>query len=363
MRVKLLILSLVVAALSACHLPPVPPLSADPPCPRESNVGESDIFVLTARGFVCPASSPQFGPYRELAGVNFGKSTTTEAFPHGLVPTSLVDQTDWDNALKDRVREGGPPVIFIHGYNSSEEVAVRRARAIARLLTNGRPVIAMTWPSFANGAAIGWDEANNEWAREALSAELARIVQQFKGTTIIAHSMGNRILLDFLVNHPEVRGNIGQIIAAAPDVDEDQFMRHMKSGAAFGPETTIYASTRDQALASSWRLHGMRRAGDLSAGAGNEKLRIRYRQLDPSVSVVDLTRTKSDWWEHSNFIATVAGAADLCRVLNNSPGEEVLRHRTTLVEKPYYQIADKDPHPDDCTDSAKHAARIDAGLE
>jgi len=293
MRVKLLILSFVVAALSACHLPPVPPLSPDPPCPRETSVAESDVFVVTARAFRCP-TGPQFGPYRELAGLNFGRSITTgtSVFPHGLVPTSLVDQTDWNNDLKNRVRDNGPPVIFIHGYNSSEEVAVRRARAIARLLTNGRPVIAMTWPSFANGAAIGWDEANNEWAREALSAELARIVQQFKGTTIIAHSMGNRILLDFLVNHPEARGNIGQIIAAAPDVDEDQFMRHMKSGAAFGPQTTIYASTKDQALASSWRLHGMRRAGDLSAGAGNEKLRIRYHQLDPSVSVVDLTRTE-----------------------------------------------------------------------
>jgi esterase/lipase superfamily enzyme len=304
-----------------------------------------------------------FGPYRELAGLNFGKSRTTTPYPDGLSPTLLVDQSAWERDLTNRVNEQGPPVIYIHGFNNSEDVAVRRARAIGSLLKNPRPVIAMTWPSYANPTAIGWDEANNEWAREALEGELARIVGQYKGTILIAHSMGNRILLDFLVTHSALIGNVGQIIAAAPDVDEDQFMRHMEQGVAFGPRITIYVSTKDQALAGSWRWHGMRRAGDLSASAGNEKVSLRYRQLDPSVAIVDLTHTKSDWWEHSNFIATVPGAADLCRVLNEVSSTELQQHRTILIQKPYYQIPYKDPQPDDCTTRAKLATEIDAGLK
>lgn len=344
--------------LSACQLPPLANVSSDPTCPRDSQVGQTDIFVLSARGFRCHSPVAYLGPYRQVQGLNYGRSATGVHADHGLSPTLLVDEEAWDRDLDDRIRRNGAPVIYIHGFNNSEDQAVRTARAIRSLLLDSRPVVAVTWPSYAMLAAVGWDEANNEWAREALSARIAQIISRHKGTTLIAHSMGNRILLDLLISHPEAVRNIGQIVAAAPDVDEDQFMRHMQMGHSFGTPITIYASTKDQALAGSWRLHGMRRAGDLSNTAHSHNLSIRYHDLDPSVEIVDLSHVKGDPFGHSDFIQSVSGAADLCRVLNHLP----LLGRSSLQGQ-YFQLAEDDRNRDDCDTRSKQAALIDKGEE
>lgn len=358
MRVhRLLIVALLFVSASGCHLPPIGDITADPSCHTDDHVGETDIFVVTTRGFRCISMVAEFGPYREMSRVNFGRSAVGGQFPNGLSPTFLVEKSAWQSDLDKRVKTGGPPVIYIHGYNNSEDEAVRRARAIGSLLMDSRPVIAVTWPSYAMKTAVGWDEANNEWAREALSAELEQLVTRYSGTTLVAHSMGNRILLDFLIRHPDALRNIGQIIAAAPDVDEDQFMRHMQKSSGFAMPVTIYTSTRDQALATSWMLHGMRRAGDLSATAHNHKLLIRYADLQPNLVVVDLSQAEGDPIGHSDFIRSVAGAADLCRVLNHVSGVQ----RPKLQEQQYFQLAREDSISDECNYRARQATKIDEG--
>jgi len=358
MRVNcLLIIAAVFSFTSACRLPPIGDVAPDPSCHADAHVERKDIFVVTARGFRCRSMVAEFGPYREISRLNFGRSPALGQFPDGLAPTFLVVESAWQNDLDDRVKNGGPPVIYIHGYNNSEDEAVRRARAIGTLLMDSRPIIAVTWPSYAMKSAVVWDEANNEWAREALSAELERLVTRYKGATIVAHSMGNRILLDFLINHPGSIRHIGGIIAAAPDVDEDQFMRHMQKGAVLGVPVTIYASTRDQALATSWMIHGLRRAGDLSATAHNHRLLIRYTELDPDVAVVDLSSVKKgDPFGHSNFIQSEWGAADLCRVLNDKPkvGRSPISNR-------YSELVEAHDSTNDCEARAVQATRIDRG--
>lgn len=333
---------------------------AAPACPADPSVGPGDLFVITARGFRCGTSGAIFGPYRQYSRLNFGRSSTAGPFDHGRSATLLVEPTAWQRELDARVHAEGPPIIYIHGYNNSQDVAVRRARAISALLAKPRPVIAITWPSYADPTIISGDEVNNEWAREPLGTQIASLVRRYKGTALIAHSMGNRILLDTLARNPDILSNIGLVVAAAPDVDEDQFMRHMQAGYAFGVPTTIYTSRKDQPLATSWRIHRMRRAGDLSSTAGNRVLWIRYPDLDRAVTVVDLTDTTGDWLGHSNFIQSVAGAADLCRLLNPAftPGG-----RAVVRQPSYYSISDQSAPSDDCTRLARTAARIDKGLQ
>lgn len=368
MRASLSIPAAMLAACTGCSLPKLSAPSTDMSC-KQGQVEPSDILVVTARGFSCGGGVATFGPYRasywQAHELNYGVSSKTKTDARGLSPTRLVDADDWRAALNRRADPKHPPIVYIHGYNNSQDFAVRRARAIESLVIDSRPVVAMTWPSFANPFAVGWDEANNEWSREALGRELQLILIEHPGTTLIAHSMGNRILLDFLVNHPALMRNIGQIIAAAPDVDEDQFMQHMLADRSFGPPVTIYTSNRDQPLAASWRVHGRRRAGDLSATQEDRQIRIRYH-LAPSVVEVDLTAASGDPLGHSNFIRSITGAADLCRVLNapvSALQPRQPQERVPLVngEPGYFELPKTPSVNDDCARRAAIAAQIDAG--
>jgi len=93
-----------------------------------------------------------------------------------------------------------------------------------------------------------------------------------KSVSIIAHSMGNQLLLQVLRNldrnSPEV-ARINQIILAAPDVDRDGFEFLATQIRGVGHGVTLYASSNDVALGISRRFAGgVPRAGDVPAGLG-----------------------------------------------------------------------------------------------
>ena len=90
--------------------------------------------------------------------------------------------------------------------------------------------------------------------------------------SIIAHSMGNQLLLPTLRNldrkNPEV-ARINQIILAAPDVDRDSFQFLATQIRGIGQGMTMYASSNDVALSISRRFAGgIPRAGDVPVGVG-----------------------------------------------------------------------------------------------
>ena len=83
---------------------------------------------------------------------------------------------------------------------------------------------------------------------------------------VVAHSMGNFLVLNALRREPQQTGSLAELILAAPDVDRDFFkqvlpeVRHMFAGA------TLYASSADKALVGSRELaRGIPRAGDVPA--------------------------------------------------------------------------------------------------
>ena len=93
-----------------------------------------------------------------------------------------------------------------------------------------------------------------------------------KNVSIIAHSMGNQLLLQALRNldrtNPAI-AHINQIILAAPDVDRDSFAFLAEQIRGVGHGITMYASSNDVALDISRRFAGgVPRAGDVPAGLG-----------------------------------------------------------------------------------------------
>src|SRR5260370_4067795 len=82
---------------------------------------------------------------------------------------------------------------------------------------------------------------------------------------LIAHSMGNRALIEALQTYlakraPDNRRHIfGQIVFTAPDVDRDYFTDAIQSLAGSAERITLYASDNDYALRSSQFLHAEER--------------------------------------------------------------------------------------------------------
>ena len=90
-----------------------------------------------------------------------------------------------------------------------------------------------------------------------------------KNIHLIAHSMGNRPLVDVLgemANNHTGPKRINEIILAAPDIDAGEFKTVAKSIGDIAHGVTLYASSNDRAMLASRTAHGEAlRAGDVSA--------------------------------------------------------------------------------------------------
>lgn len=150
--------------------------------------------------------------------------------------------------------------VFVHGFNVSFENALRRAAQIAYDLNfDGVPVL-FSWPSRGGLWNYFPDRDNAVTAANHLKVVLEKVVEQTGATKIhlIAHSMGNVVLLDALekiklsqVNASNLK--FAEIILHSPDVSKNRFSQQMAAIKGMGSAATLYASQSDRALnLSSW---------------------------------------------------------------------------------------------------------------
>lgn len=114
------------------------------------------------------------------------------------------------------------------------------------------------------------DEANAEWAQDDLREALERLRRETGATAInvIAHSMGNRVLLRAMKGMTAIpgRARFNQVVLTAPDDDKDVFRRLVIAMRPLCGHVTLYASSNDRALAASREFHVQPRAGEAGAG-------------------------------------------------------------------------------------------------
>jgi len=192
-----------------------------------------------------------------------------------LLSTLIKDKAEYFKELSDRVRNSKEKksFLFVHGYNVTFKDAARRTAQIAYDLDfDGAPVF-YSWPSQGEMGKYTVDEQNAEWAQANIKAFLSDYITRSRADNIylIAHSMGNRLLTRALSElfqaDPGLRDKIKEIILAAPDIDAEVFRRDIAPRLAEGPrKVTLYASSRDVALAASRKIHGSPRAGDSGSG-------------------------------------------------------------------------------------------------
>ncbi|MGO8974438.1 MAG: alpha/beta hydrolase [Steroidobacteraceae bacterium] len=203
--------------------------------------------------------------------------------------------------------------IFVHGYNNSFEDTARRAAQLAYDLDfDGTPMM-YSWPSQASLTGYAADESMIEVSGQRMAEFLRTVAAQTGGARIhvIAHSMGNRVLLAALKGYlPTLAQDkhplpFGQLVFTAPDVDRKVFMATFPSLRGVAERLTLYASDSDVALRMSRYYHGEPRAG--SAGA----LVIRLQGLD----TIDMSGLPADVLGHSYFAANGGAVYDLLRLL------------------------------------------------
>jgi esterase/lipase superfamily enzyme len=203
--------------------------------------------------------------------------------------------------------------IFVHGFNSSFEDAARRCAQLAFDLDfDGTPMM-FSWPSAASATAYTVDANTIQESGRKLALFLDDVVARSGAERIhlIAHSMGNRALLEalrsYLEKHPPApRKHIfGQIVFTAPDVDREYFIDAMNSMPNLAVRFTLYASDNDLALQSSQIVNGAPRAG--MAGVNI----ISMRGLD----TIDMSAVPADALGHTYFASNSGAIYDLFRLL------------------------------------------------
>jgi esterase/lipase superfamily enzyme len=177
--------------------------------------------------------------------------------------------------LNQRVNESPTKeaFVFIHGYNVTFEKAARRTAQLAYdLRFEGAPIF-YSWPSVANPLQYSVDENNAVWTVPQLREFLLGIARRTEARRIhlIAHSMGNRALTAALARlSMEVKQEelplFHEVLLTAPDIDADVFRRDIAPAIVkTAQRVTLYASSNDNALIASKKVHGYPRAGESGA--------------------------------------------------------------------------------------------------
>jgi esterase/lipase superfamily enzyme len=190
-------------------------------------------------------------------------------------------------------------MVFVHGYNTDFEEAVRLLAQFATDLKFSGPVLLFSWPSQGGVTAYSVDETNAEWAQPHLGKVLNDLLDltPARQVYLVAHSMGSRVITrayNSLAGDRTVYGPnpMREMILVAPDIDADVFRQDIAPRLARnGIHVTLYASSADRALMASKAFHGYARAGDSSDDL----------VIVPGVETVDARDAQGGLLGHSYF--------------------------------------------------------------
>jgi len=176
--------------------------------------------------------------------------------------------TGFVNSVKTALTQAGDQIlVYVHGYNVSFEAAVLRAAQIGFDLKVPGVTAAFYWASKGSPEAYMADEDTIRLSAQHLADFLSLLHANFPKRTIniMAHSMGNRALLDVLQyaeRYPALSGaKFGQIFLAAPDIDARLFRQAAAAYSRLSARTTLYVCSADRALQASGRGHDGFRTG------------------------------------------------------------------------------------------------------
>jgi esterase/lipase superfamily enzyme len=228
--------------------------------------------------------------------------------------------------------------VFVHGYNTKFEDAARRTAQIAYdLKFDGAPIF-YSWPSQGGLLQYAVDETNVTWTAPHLLQFLTDVAQRSGAEQIhlVAHSMGNRALTsalrDIALMNKSSKPLFNEVVLTAPDIDAEVFINDIAPAIVkTAQRVTLYASSNDEALIMSKKVHGYARAGD----SGSQLIVV------PGVDTVDVSAVDTSLLGHNYYGDNSTVLADIFELLNASkPADQrhwLLPKRLGLLKYWYFQ--------------------------
>lgn len=177
-----------------------------------------------------------------------------------------LNKDEWGSIVQEKSSKEA--LVFIHGYNTSfEDALYSNAQILWDIQYKRGTSILFTWASKGQMIDYVYDQQSALLARSAF-LDLLRILRDEFGIekiNVLAHSMGNLIVLDALANAEKTKNplRISELILAAPDVDRDYFLQVAANVRKITDGMTLYCSAADKAMTGSRQLAKVPRAGDV----------------------------------------------------------------------------------------------------
>lgn len=190
------------------------------------------------------------------------------------------DTTACGRYMKRVLASSEQTVLFVHGFNNRFADAADRAAILKSAFGIGTEVLLWSWPSKRDGLTGDYDydkESVSGIARHSLRLVLeAMTAGSSAPLDVVAHSMGGWHLIGVLqaMANQSGKDRLRHVALAAPDVPVDEFRFAIPHLRLVATNVTLYACSRDWALALSENINAYPRAG--TGGADkivvNEKL-------------------------------------------------------------------------------------------
>ncbi len=169
---------------------------------------------------------------------------------------------DFNAQLAADVDAASDLLVFLHGYNVTFEEAARRAAQFAYDMQFKGRVILYSWPSLGRFMGYSADEERAFLAADCFSRFLQEIEGgPWKRVHVVAHSMGNRVMLLGLAGSNWPNSKLDQVVFVAGDVYVDVFEQKFPGIREKAGRYSSYVSRSDRALLISSVLHKAQRIG------------------------------------------------------------------------------------------------------
>ena len=224
---------------------------------------------------------------------------------HEQLQANIIDEVQnlkiKTRKLKDSLTNNEHLIIFIHGFNNSElQMHERSAYLDQKFGTDQVITTAFNWGSYCSVIQYWKDQkAATKCAKYfALFMEEIRKsdIHEFKQVDIVAHSMGNHILVQTIMHcyEKEKLHIFGQcnIIAVAPDAEKEEYRAAVK-----------HLVNVESPIISSWFHYWNTRDGALFASkfANMKKFKLSVRAGSGHCNIGS-EKFKSIQWEKESFL-------------------------------------------------------------
>jgi esterase/lipase superfamily enzyme len=331
---------------------------------RKENAAEVAVLFGTNRSSIGKGASLHFGaeaskltlgaaallvPGAQFSTTAWLKRSTEPPLPVGQATDAsqlLIRSTETldDAAFRARAEplmkaarlDPGAVLVFVHGFNVSFDAAIKRAAQLRRDLNFDGPVAVFSWPSQGSVLRYGTDRQSADASVARLYEFLGKVADATgaKKIHVVAHSMGNRVLLPALVkvadaSNGDLRVRLGEIVLAAPAVPEAEFNQWLDDivGQGVG-HITLYASQVDRALEAGW----FREWGTTLAGYSSRGVPLTHAHMQS----IDITKGASGDlldMNHDVFASNPVMSEDIRQLLQSGSQRTPDQRLPTLLPK------------------------------